>query len=69
MNAGIRRLVFLAGVGVLCAWVIVPIYLIALGAFGGRTGVFRWPKSLWSSEATLASFRPFSRSTASARPP
>jgi len=59
MNAGIRRLVFLAGVGVLCAWVVVPIYLIALGAFGGRTGVFRWPKSLWSSEATLASFQTF----------
>ena len=29
---------------VLLAWVLVPIYLVALGAFGGRLGVFRWPK-------------------------
>jgi multiple sugar transport system permease protein len=31
-----RRLVFWSGVAVLCAWVLVPLYMIGLGAFGGR---------------------------------
>lgn len=42
-----RRLVFVTGTLVLCAWILVPIYMIALGAFGGRGFAFRWPKSLW----------------------
>jgi|GEM_PF-6501785 len=39
MNA--RRLLYITGVVALIAWIIVPIYLIALGAFSGRAGVFR----------------------------
>jgi hypothetical protein len=33
-----RRVLYAASVLVLCAWVLVPIYLVALGAFGGRLG-------------------------------
>jgi len=56
---GLRRLVYLTGVVALCAWVLVPIYLITLGAFGGRTGVFRWPKSLWPADASLQAMGTF----------
>ncbi len=48
-----RRLVYIAGIAVLCAWVIVPLYLIGLGAFGGRTGVFQWPKTVLPTSASL----------------
>ncbi len=40
-----RRLLLWSGIVALMAWVLVPIYLIALSAFGGRLGVYRWPKS------------------------
>jgi multiple sugar transport system permease protein len=59
MSKTISRLIYLSGVTALCAWVLVPIYLIGLGAFGGRTGVFRWPKSLWPSDATLSAMQTF----------
>ncbi|WP_293863495.1 carbohydrate ABC transporter permease [uncultured Alsobacter sp.] len=48
-----RRLVFVSGTLALCAWVLVPIYLIALGAFGGRAGAFKWPKEIVPSNASL----------------
>jgi multiple sugar transport system permease protein len=54
-----RRWMFWTGVAMLCAWVLLPIYLVALGAFGGRTGVFKWPKSLWPSDISLQSFVAF----------
>ena len=57
MNA--RRLVYGSGVAALCAWIIVPIYLIALGAFGGRAGVFKWPKSLLPADTTLSAMALF----------
>jgi multiple sugar transport system permease protein len=57
--SGLKRTVFWTGVVALCAWVLVPIWLIALGAFGGRTGVFRWPKSLWPGDASLAALQTF----------
>ena len=41
---GNRRLLFWSGAVALCAWVLVPIYLIGLGAFGGRAAAFKWPK-------------------------
>jgi multiple sugar transport system permease protein len=47
------RLLYLSGVAVLCAWVLGPIYLIALSAVGGRRAVFAWPKSFWPSELTF----------------
>jgi multiple sugar transport system permease protein len=49
----LRRTVYVAGVVMLCAWVLVPIYLIALGAFGGRAGVFQWPKTILPTNASL----------------
>lgn len=39
-----RRLMFLAGVATISAWVLVPLYLIALAATGGRAVVDAWPK-------------------------
>jgi multiple sugar transport system permease protein len=42
---GARRFLLWTGIVVLLIWVILPIYFVALGAFGGRLGVFRWPKS------------------------
>jgi multiple sugar transport system permease protein len=56
-----RRLLFAAGVLVLCAWVLVPIYLVALGAFGGRLAVFQWPKSFLPTDSSLAAFTAFLR--------
>jgi multiple sugar transport system permease protein len=54
-----RRLVFWSGVAVLCAWVLVPLYMIGLGAFGGRAWVFAWPKTLSPARATLSNLMPF----------
>lgn len=59
VSPGLRRLVVWSGIVAFCAWVLVPIYLIALGAFGGRMGVFRWPKSLLPWETTLAAMQTF----------
>ena len=54
-----RRWVFWTGVVALCVWVLLPIYLVALGAFGGRAAVFRWPKSLWPTDASLTAMQAF----------
>jgi ABC-type glycerol-3-phosphate transport system permease component len=59
VSPGLRRLVFWSGIAMLCAWIIVPIYLIALGAFGGRAGVFRWPKNLLPLDATFSAMQTF----------
>ena len=59
MTAGGRRLVFGAGVAALCAWVLLPVYLVALGAFGGRPAVFRWPKTLWPADISLQAMLTF----------
>ena len=56
---GARRLLVWTGIAALCAWVLVPIYLVALGAFGGRLGVFRWPKSLWPTDLAIAPMMQF----------
>jgi multiple sugar transport system permease protein len=54
-----RRLLLWTGLAVLLAWVLVPIYFVALGAFGGRLGVFRWPKSVWPGDLSLAPMMQF----------
>jgi multiple sugar transport system permease protein len=54
-----RRLLFGAGVATLCVWVLLPVYLVALGAFGGRTAVFRWPKTLWPAGVSLQAMLTF----------
>jgi multiple sugar transport system permease protein len=54
-----RRFLFWTGIAVLMVWVILPIYLVALGAFGGRLGVYRWPKSIWPADLSIASMMQF----------
>ena len=54
-----RRLLFGAGVATLCAWVILPVYLVGLGAFGGRAAVYRWPKTLWPADVSLQAMLTF----------
>jgi len=54
-----RRWLFVTGVLALCAWVLLPIYLIALGTLGGRATVYQWPKSFLPANvswSTLAAF-------------
>ena len=53
---GARTLLFWSGIAALCAWVLLPIYLVALGAFGGRTGVYKWPKSILPTDVSLEPF-------------
>src|SRR5579875_1795971 len=43
----LKRAVFVCGVLLICAWVVVPIYLIALGGLGGQQVVYAWPKPFW----------------------
>jgi multiple sugar transport system permease protein len=54
-----RRLLLWTGIAVLLAWVLVPIYFVALGALGGRLGVFRWPKSVWPTDISFAPMMQF----------
>lgn len=55
----LRRTVFWTGVATLCVWVLLPIWMIALGALGGRMGVFRWPKSLWPGDLSFSAITAF----------
>ncbi|WP_454852581.1 carbohydrate ABC transporter permease [Rhizobium binxianense] len=59
--ASSRRILLWSGIAVLCAWVLVPIYLIALGAFGGRSGVYLWPKTGLPTGLSLEPFLLFLR--------
>lgn len=54
-----KRGMLFSGIGVLCAWVLVPIYLITLGAIGGRDAVNSWPKSLWPASMSMATLLDF----------
>ena len=58
---GNRRFLFWSGAVALCAWVLVPIYLIGLGAFGGRAAAFKWPKDFWPLNASLDQLLTFLR--------
>lgn len=53
-----RRALYLSGVGLLCAWTLVPIYFLALGALGGRELVDTFPKP-FLPVASLATIRAF----------
>jgi multiple sugar transport system permease protein len=55
----IKRPLFIAGVVVLCAWTIVPIYLVALGGLGGDQGVYTWPKPFWPLAWSAGNFSAF----------
>lgn len=58
-SGALRRWMLAAGVIVLCAWTLLPIYLVALGAFGGRDAVNAWPKSVLPAEPSFAALRGF----------
>src|SRR5207245_8920213 len=49
-----RRLVCVTGVVALCIWVLLPIYLIGLGALGGRAAVSHWPTALLPMDASTS---------------
>ncbi|MGV1908291.1 carbohydrate ABC transporter permease [Agrobacterium cavarae] len=54
--ASARKVLFWSGIAALCAWVLIPIYLVALGAFGGRTSVYQWPKSIFPTGVSIEPF-------------
>ncbi len=54
-----RRCVVWGGVGLLCAWTLVPIYLLALGALGGAPYTELWPKPLLPVGLSLDTLRGF----------
>ena len=54
-----RRWLLWSGIALLCIWVLMPIYLVALGAFGGRAGVYLWPKSVTPDRLTFDAFASF----------
>jgi multiple sugar transport system permease protein len=54
-----RRGIFLTGIFVLCAWTLVPLYFIALGAIGGREAVNSWPKVFWPTSVSFTTLREF----------
>ena len=54
-----RRGLFYAGIATLCAWTLVPIYFVALGALGGREAVYQWPRSPWPGGISFATMRAF----------
>lgn len=56
-----RKWLYATGVLALCAWVLVPIYLIGIGAMGGRLAAFKWPKALLPGEASFAALATFLR--------
>ncbi len=49
----LRRGIFLSGIGVISAWVLLPIWLIAASAVGGQGQISAWPKPLWPAGGTL----------------
>ena len=54
-----RRVLFLAGVAMLCAWTLLPIYLIAASAIGGRSMVNAWPKPLVPPDVSFSTITDF----------
>ena len=54
-----RRGSYLLGVVVLCAWVLVPIWLIAANALGGQALIAAWPKPLVPTQMSLDTLRVF----------
>jgi multiple sugar transport system permease protein len=55
----LRRSVFVIGILLICAWTVVPIYLVALGGIGGAATVYAWPKPFWPSTLSLGNFQAF----------
>jgi multiple sugar transport system permease protein len=55
----LRRGIFTTGVAALCAWTLIPIYLVALSAIGGESVVNAWPKPFWPTQLSLATLGSF----------
>jgi multiple sugar transport system permease protein len=55
----LRRALFLTGIFVLCAWTLVPIYLIGVGAVGGADLAGMFPKSLVPPSFSLQTLTAF----------
>lgn len=55
----LKRGAFLAGLTTLCAWTLLPIYLIALSAVGGADLVNAWPKPASPLSFSVAALRQF----------
>jgi multiple sugar transport system permease protein len=56
----LRRAIFITGIVLLCAWILMPIYVIALAAVGGPTVVNSWPKPfLPPAEMSFTTIREF----------
>ena len=55
----LRRILFISGILLICAWTLVPIYLVALGGIGGAATVYAWPKPLWPSGLSVSNFTAF----------
>jgi multiple sugar transport system permease protein len=57
----VRRGILASGVAVLCAWTLVPLYFIALGAVGGRAAVNTWPKNFVPVDTSFETITSFLR--------
>lgn len=55
----LKRGLFASAVLLICAWVIVPIYLIALGGLGGQQVIYAWPKPFWPLTWSIQNFTAF----------
>jgi multiple sugar transport system permease protein len=55
----ISHALLIMAVVVLCAWTIVPIYLVALGGLGGEATVYAWPKPFWPLSWSARNFSTF----------
>ena len=53
------RALYLAGVGVICAWVLVPLWLLAANALGGQALISAWPKPFVPAAFSLATLGEF----------
>jgi multiple sugar transport system permease protein len=53
VSGSFRGWLYGSGIVVLCVWVLLPIGLIGLGAFGGRPAVYQWPKTLLPGSLSL----------------
>ena len=57
----LRQAMFAAGVLALCAWVLVPIFLIAESAAGGQGLIASWPKPPWPASISVSTIQAFLR--------
>jgi multiple sugar transport system permease protein len=54
-----KRALYFAGVAVICAWVVVPLWFIAANALGGQAVISAWPKSFVPAALSLSTMGEF----------